>query len=367
MATPHISDSIISIRVLTRQMLPHRNRAVEAAPKHRTTFLQIRADSNAMGLFKLKKSGQDKTGESGNVDDWLKTIDEDAENAAMSPKETSGLAPITGVDSPFEGASVEATPPPPDSSGATLPAPAPIPPTASDQTSPAPAADIAATSDIAEAGWHLPNLGANAEVAEGDLASSTLPDLGFSNQSSSVSPQEPLPPAWASSPDAAVEVDTVENTRPFAAPPLETAPPLEPGPEIESSSDGIIPRNIDLSLEGDPAADYELDDFGVVLDAPDDDQAHPFEPTGLAGRSRGRITETSGTIKVPEGDSVATLLAILGLDRDVSWDEVKQSHGALIADHLAAGESDPERAELARSIRREINSAYIALRLLQVP
>ncbi len=155
--------------------------------------------------------------------------------------------------------------------------------------------------------------------------------------------------------------------RPFAAPPLETAPPLEPGPEIESIRDGIIPRDINLDLESDLAIDYGLDDLGVVLDAPDEGQAHPFEPTGLAGRSRGRITESTGTIRVPEGDSVATLLAILGLDRDVSWDEVKQSHSSLIADHLAAGESDPERAELARSIRREINSAYIALRLLQVP
>ncbi len=339
-----------------------------------------------MGLFKLKKGSQGNSAESGNVDDWLKTIDEDAENAAISTKEASGLAPIAGVDTHVGTAPM----PPAPSSGPT--SISPLAPTASDQQPESPVAEVVTPPEADGSGWHLPNVGADSAVAADTLDSAALPDLGFSKQPPMVSPQEQLPPAWAAAPEPPFEADATHSTpfeadathstpfeadathstpfeavRPVAAPPLETAPPLEPGPEIESISDGIIPRNIDLDLESDLAVDYGLDDLGVVLDAPEEGQAHPFEPTGLAGRSRGRITESTGTIRVPEGDSVATLLAILGLDRDVSWDEVKQSHSALIADHLAAGESDPERAELARSIRREINSAYIALRLLQVP
>lgn len=111
---------------------------------------------------------------------------------------------------------------------------------------------------------------------------------------------------------------------------------------------------------------YDLSDFGVVLDSENGEElGHGFDAsTSPTSNEQGANPEEC--IVTPTGDDAATLLAILGLDRNALWNDVRHTHRSLIADHLAAGESDPERAILARSIRREINTAYAALRLLHL-
>ncbi len=301
-----------------------------------------------MGLFKLGKNGQKGSAEVGNVDDWLKALDADVDavETAHGSGTTMGLQPVPGLDAPH--------PEPAPVAGLDVSTPPPAPPEVEDPAwaTPAPIADPS------KGGWHLPSLASDLD-APAEPSEIPVP----------VSPQDPLPPAWAQTPLATEPLPAPTEPLPAQAKNLSLAPPVEMAPSLESAPLAEDPTTIeqppsDLIITPD---DDELADFGVFLDAPEDDVPHPFEQVGIAGEARGRIIETNGSAILPQGDNVATLLAILGLDRDVTWDEVKQSHAALIADHQAAGESDLERADLARSIRREINSAYIALRLLQVP
>lgn len=299
-----------------------------------------------MGLFKLGKNGQKGSAEVGNVDDWLKALDADVDavETAHGSGATMGLQPVPGLDAPH--------PEPAAVPGSDVSPPPPAPPEMADPAlaTPAPIADPN------KDGWHLPSLASDPDTPA-EPSERPIP----------VSPQDPLPPAWAQAPLTAEPFPAEPLPAPAEdlphGPPVEMAPSLESAPLTESPPAAEQPPSEFMAT----SADDELADFGVFLDAPEEDVPHPFEQVGIAGQARGRIIETNGSAILPQGDNVATLLAILGLDRDVTWDEVKQSHAALIADHQAAGESDLERANLARSIRREINSAYIALRLLQVP
>lgn len=104
---------------------------------------------------------------------------------------------------------------------------------------------------------------------------------------------------------------------------------------------------------------YDLSAFGVVLESPDERLA-----SDNAVRSNS-TDHSASSIVIPQTEDSAILLAILGLDRSAAWDDVKATYHTLLADHSAVGQTDPVRAELALSIRREINSAYAGLRLCQ--
>ncbi len=71
-------------------------------------------------------------------------------------------------------------------------------------------------------------------------------------------------------------------------------------------------------------------------------------------------------LPVPAMPQATVLLEILGLEPGVEWHTVRTARAELVDGHDPDSESDPDRAALARAIRREMNTAYAALRLLYV-
>lgn len=77
-------------------------------------------------------------------------------------------------------------------------------------------------------------------------------------------------------------------------------------------------------------------------------------------------TERPDSPDGPRGPGAEVLLEILGLFPGASWQHVRAAHAELIEGHRSDQFSDEAEAELAEEIRREMNSAYAALRLLVV-
>lgn len=88
-----------------------------------------------------------------------------------------------------------------------------------------------------------------------------------------------------------------------------------------------------------------------------------WEPYVLGVQSGQVNLSTGGGPTAPEA---TVLLEILGLFPGATWDEVREAHRELIDGHRAEPFTDEPQAQLADEIRREMNSAYAALRLLAV-
>ncbi|MDA3041319.1 MAG: hypothetical protein O3C27_17685 [Actinomycetota bacterium] len=82
----------------------------------------------------------------------------------------------------------------------------------------------------------------------------------------------------------------------------------------------------------------------------------PSEPQPTAGSN----------VDGPTAPEATALLEILGLFPGATWEDIRAAHRELIDGHRAEPSTDEAQAHLAEQIRREMNSAYAALRLLAV-
>ncbi len=348
-----------------------------------------------MGLFKMGKKKRESNA-AGDVDQWLKSLETDADRTDQTDIPIADTFPVDQAEMPENP---HETPNPPLQEGRRE----------SDQPT---SSTEEAPSDL----WHLPNM--KAEPGLDNTTKEQLVDSGPPHGQDQEALVPTIDPALTGfvvdAPDAAASVSsepTTSTDTPLwglssSAPastelaggtatmptqnlafddqtidPNQTAAGTEPinaFMEAHTPDALQVPQGaahpFDPSELGDNSTVFDSGDFrdhpdlGVVIDPPaagepTNDQVQMDDPPSIKHDSDG--VETS--ISVPSGEQAATLLAILGLGRDASWNEVRDAHRSLISDHQASGESDPERAELARSIRREINAAYVALRLLQVP
>lgn len=355
-----------------------------------------------MGLFKLRKQNSDTANEVADVDEWLKALDADVDTALAGP----APADATSEDEAGPNVDVAAALAGPSNHDAPLET---LTPVTSTETF-----DVQASDDV----WHLPDLDNELPTRSGtasldvqpayepssdvsgttvdpsDFAGATFdptslqlesldePAAGFAilHSAEDLPTHEPSSTAEFGIPDDIPlwgQAEPVNTGDLVATMPVDQPVTTESAfsqvfddahrsiealrPETEASQDTASLHDNHEVL---PQPAYDLADFGVVLDN------SPESTTGSAFTDAdSSILSDANTdvIAVPEGAEAATCLAILGLDRNVTWTEVKAAHGSLISDHLAAGESDPERAQLARSIRREINTAYVSLRLMNGP
>ncbi len=97
----------------------------------------------------------------------------------------------------------------------------------------------------------------------------------------------------------------------------------------------------------------------------------PYVNGGYSDRAETEpaVTQPAVTQPTPAGPTApeaTVLLEILGLFPGATWDDVREAHRELIDGHRAEPFTDEAQARLADEIRREMNSAYAALRLLAV-
>ncbi len=229
-----------------------------------------------------------------------------------------------------------------------------------------------------------------AMVANSDAPSATAPaltDAPIPTEAAPVADMTPPPPsdsdmiapAWASAPIDA-PTDEAALTEPALTEPALTEPALteqaltepaltEPAPTEPAPTEPVLDEPAFAAPAFDDPAidDLAVTDAGTLETGTLETGTVADEAVVLAADTAQRASSSSHLAQMPQTDQAAVLLEILGLESSATWTEAREARASLIAQHNPDDETDPERAELAVAIRHEMNTAYAALRLLQVP
>lgn len=353
------------------------------------------ADTNGMGLFaNLRKNKSEYDGS----DDWLFELQED-----VDPSELAALGLPSSPAQAYEAFDVAA-------------ASAPVMPTLRDVPPPSPlipSPPMAESGAPGLGGWHLPDVENDRRASEpvgsfelsyeitepGPVAFAEPEPPSYEPIDFAYSPAAgpaPAPPSWADAPP------------PPLAPPSPAAPPTPPAAWARET-----PRHQPAGLEveefdvagfvelAQPAAGWNAAVWeDTVWEEPVFEEP-VFEEPGWGGAGsehsagdhetwaptteptvgfRSSISEAwepyvlgvqsehvhPSAVDGPTAPEATVLLEILGLFPGATWTEVREAHRELIDGHRAEPFTDEAQAELADEIRREMNSAYAALRLLAV-
>ena len=223
-----------------------------------------------------------------------------------------------------------------------VPNPSPSPDELASAPPPSPAAgDDAAEDQSSDQGWHLPDMA--------EPTAEEVPHVRRADDEQVVTFQPPVAPVPISEFEAradflAVDIPDVAEV-PIRIPDIPSLPLSEP-PMAEPSS-----------LEF------------PTLEATPIEQV-PFETTDLQAPTielPSSISSVSSEVSTgPTGPQADTLLEIIGLAPGSTWAEIRDAHQNLMQDHDESAETDPSRIALGRAIKREMNTAYAALRLMAV-
>lgn len=325
-----------------------------------------------MGLFSKNKKKQQQVDERPEVDDiesWLAGDDDTSTADEMTIDRAEGMVDV----------------------GASLAAFAPPPPAPSDAISTLPAApdafgaDQGVSPESTEADlWHFPDLDdepappvdetsgfdglprldetaqPNGTAAMDETTELDNPWLDGLSEPTSLDPEpahDQRAPIAAFDPDT-VEMEDAQSFDPFA-PPGETADPSSFDPPSFDAPAFDAP-SLDESAFDAPSFDQTEVDADLSFETPTPEAAP------AADDAVGHRDALTGDLIVPDIEDAAVLLDILGLQPGVRWIDVRDARNTLIVGHDPSLENDEDRAALARAIRREMNTAYAALRLLFV-
>lgn len=339
------------------------------------------ADTNGMGLFaNLRKNKSEYDGS----DDWLFELQEE-----VDPSELASLGLPSSPAPEYEAFDVAA-------------ASVPVTPTPREVPSPSPLVHPpfgAASGAAGLGGWHLPDVANDRRVGE------PVDSFELSYEITEPGPvafAEPEPPSYepidfAQRP-AAGQTPALPSWA-DAPPPAPPAPPTPPGPPTPPAAWAReTPQHEPAVLkveEFDAAGFVELAQPATgwnaavweepVWEAADSEDpagdletwAATTEPMVGFGSSISEAWEPyvlgvqseavhPSAVDGPTAPEATVLLEILGLFPGATWGEVREAHRELIDGHRAEPFTDEAQAQLADEIRREMNSAYAALRLLAV-
>lgn len=339
------------------------------------------ADTNGMGLFaNLRKNKSEYDGS----DDWLFELQED-----VDPSDLASLGLPSSQAPEYEAFDVAAASVPVTPTPREVPSPSPL----------VPAPFRAASGAAGLGGWHLPDVENDRRVAEpvGSF------ELSYEiTEPGPVAFAEPEPPSYEPIDFAqrpAARQTPASPSWADAPPPAPPAPPTPPGPPTPPAAWAReTPQHEPAVLEVE-----EFDAAGFVEPAQpatgwnaavweepvreaagsEDPAGDPetwaatTEPTVGLGSSISEAWEPHvlgvqseavhpSAVDGPTAPEATVLLEILGLFPGATWDEVREAHRELIDGHRAEPFTDEAQARLADEIRREMNSAYAALRLLAV-
>ncbi|MFT7601146.1 MAG: hypothetical protein ACI8TP_004097, partial [Acidimicrobiales bacterium] len=265
-------------------------------------------------------------------------------------------------------------------------------------------------------GWHLPDLDEPSAFLDEPSAFLDEPSAFLDEPSAPHTASEPAPNEFSIVPGSITDFETAPDRRQTdltPPPPPPTADDALPAPPrsltelaaraTPSDDDSVAlpppPISAPIGQAADPApfvdsvandpegppsdvANFGADDFEAFDEVEAFDSESPatgmdsdneFEP-GLADAPLSDFESEDVNLTLPDlqgpegprGPQAETLLEILGLPAGSSWTDIRNAHQSLIHDHDANDDTDPSRVALGRAIRREMNTAYAALRLMAV-